>query len=94
MVLTNGGCASKSLAPAAAVSNSDGYRDPPSVRSVDFRDPAADARIAISSHDFRVMATTGLGVSAPGVPDEIFPEYVKRFGLKYIVGTPTTRSSR
>ena len=48
-------------------------------------DPAADARLAIAAGDSRLLAAAGLGAFFPGMPNDSYDEYYKRYGEKALV---------
>ena len=57
------------------------------LRWVENADPVADARLAVSKHDYRFRALLGLGIFIPGTKEIPHQLVEKQFGYTIIEGT-------
>ena len=58
-----------------------------SLRWVETADPINDADQAIKAKDFRLLGIAGRGVSVPGLPEDSYWLYTKKYGINVIKGT-------
>src|SRR5574340_673098 len=58
-----------------------------SLRWVENADPIKNANHAIETKDYRFLGIAGRGVAVPGLPDGLYWEYTKKYGINVIKGT-------
>ena len=75
------------LMTTSVLAVSEGYEVIEGLKWVEKADPIKDAEQAIMKKDFRFLGISGRGTTVPGLPEEAYWEYTKKYGVNVIKGT-------